>query len=47
MKIVRLLSVVCVLSLLAACGSQSITGPDSAEASHSEQPGNGTIGSGG
>lgn len=47
MKIVRLLSVACVLALLAACGSPSITAPEPSEveARYSAQ-GNGTFGSG-
>ena len=47
MKIVRLLSLACVLSLLAACTGGSVTGPDAAPASANlQKEGNGALGSG-
>ena len=49
MKIVRLIPLACLLSLLAACGADTITGPDARRRSGSGQettlPG-GTLGSG-
>lgn len=49
MKIVRLIPLACLLSLLAACGTGTITGPDTPPQAGSRQqstaPG-GTLGSG-
>lgn len=49
MKIVRILSLACIICLLSACGSDSITGPDPVRATPppSVQDGVGTMGSGG
>lgn len=54
MKIVRLIPLACLLCLLAACGSDTITGPDPRAGGPSsttntgpEAAGNGTMGSGG
>jgi hypothetical protein len=48
MKIVRLLSLACVLALLAACGTESITGPDAERrpAASTAEGGSGQFGSG-
>jgi hypothetical protein len=49
MKIVRTLPLACLVILLSACGSDSITGPDAARAAPpvNVQDGVGTMGSGG
>lgn len=54
MKIVRLIPLACLLSLLAACGNDTVTGPDPRDAvpaatsnTGPETAGNGTMGSGG
>ena len=50
MKIVRLISLACLVSLLAACGSETITGPDApppaAEPALNQTVGIGQLGSG-
>lgn len=47
MKIVRILPVLCLLSLLAACSSDSITGPaESPAPATAAMGGSGTFGSG-
>ena len=48
MKIVRLLSITCILSLLAACGSNTVTGPDAERDAtiHYNEGGAGQFGSG-
>ncbi|HEX8455417.1 MAG TPA: hypothetical protein VF647_25280 [Longimicrobium sp.] len=50
MKIVRILPLACLICLLTACGSDSITGPDVdsvAPPAKAQELGNGTMGSGG
>ena len=54
MKIVRLIPLACLLALLAACGGNTLTGPDASRTGDPattnagpEAAGNGTMGSGG
>ncbi|HEY0151219.1 MAG TPA: hypothetical protein VGB92_04415 [Longimicrobium sp.] len=50
MKIVRILPLACIICLLSACGSDSITAPDAdrvAPPAKVQELGNGTMGSGG